>query len=83
MCGRRTPTNGLGLSMGDQRVPEWRKKHPCTNCDTGYGVCVHGLALDLQCCKHCHHPGRWGAQPYTPEDLAEMQANADDWKPTL
>lgn len=58
-------------------APEWRKKHPCTNCGAGYGICISGLAHNLQCCVSCHHPGRWVAEPYTPEDLAEMQQRGD------
>lgn len=52
--------------------PAWRLKHPCTGCEAGYGICVQGLMDGLQCCKVCDHPGRWGKNPYTKEDKAEM-----------
>jgi hypothetical protein len=49
-------------------------KHPCDGCDTGYIECAQGLAFGLKCCPDCNHPGRWEADPYTSDEIAQMKA---------
>lgn len=56
--------------------PPWMNKHTCEICGTGYMECAQGLALNLQCCAGCNHPGRWQPEPYTVEELAEMRERA-------
>lgn len=63
--------------MTARKPPAWRLKHPCTECGSGYGKCIQGLAINLQCCEDCDHPGRWVDVPYTPEDFAEMKERRD------
>lgn len=58
------------INLPDQ--PAWTKKHPCGNCDTGYGTCAQGLKLSLKCCNQCEHPTRWASDPWTATDLIEM-----------
>lgn len=62
--------------------PRWMLKHPCDNCGTGYGECAQFLALSLKCCSGCSHPGRWVVNPYTDEEIAEMQSGRIPGKPT-
>lgn len=55
------------------KMPEYMKKHPCTNCGDGYIQCAQGLSFNLKCCCACDHPGRWETnQPYTKAELLEM-----------
>jgi hypothetical protein len=51
---------------------KWREKHPCINCDMGYGLCIYYGPVELRCCSICHHPGRWVTGAYTPDDIDEM-----------
>lgn len=61
-----------------ETMPKWRAKHPCTSCQSGYGQCAQGLALNLKCCKDCNHPTRWSdILPYTKEDVIEMWKGRD------
>lgn len=54
--------------------PEWMKKHPCTGCGEGYGLCTQGLKHNLKCCNNCEHPSRWEEDPWTSDEYREMWA---------
>lgn len=56
-----------------RHAPKWIDKHPCANCDEGYGRCAQGWVFNTRCCATCAHPSRWEPNPWTSEDLEEMR----------
>lgn len=59
-------------------MPEYMKKHPCTNCGDGYSQCAQGAVHGLQCCDKCNHPTiREQTPPYTKSEYLEMWAGKE------
>ena len=53
-------------------APAWMRKHPCTGCGTGYGICREGALSGLMCCKDCDHPSHRDSDPWTSAEVVEM-----------
>lgn len=53
--------------------PKYLDKHPCVSCQTGYGECAQGATMSLMCCIGCCHPTMREPNPWSAEDIAEME----------